>query len=93
MSSENAEISKAFELFNQNGTGKIDPKEIKLAMQSLGYDEKNPTMYQVRLIPERSIIQSFPLLLPSHRVLTSSQMISDFFSILRRLKSLMKLSR
>ena len=47
MSSENEQISKAFELFNQNGTGKIDPKEIKLAMQSIGYDEKNPLMYQI----------------------------------------------
>ena len=47
MSSENDEIKKAFEFFDQNGTGKIDPKEIKLAMQSLGYDEKNPTMYQI----------------------------------------------
>ena len=47
MSSGNDEISKAFELFEQNGTGKIDPKEIKLAMQSLGYDERNPLMYQI----------------------------------------------
>ena len=47
MSSENVEISKAFELFDQNGTGKIDPKEIKLAMQAIGYDEKNPLMYQI----------------------------------------------
>ena len=47
MSSGTDEISKAFELFDQNGTGKIDPKEIKLAMQSLGYDERNPLMYQI----------------------------------------------
>ena len=47
MSSGDDEISKAFELFDQNGTGKIDPKEIKLAMQSLGYDERNPLMYQI----------------------------------------------
>ena len=47
MSSGNDEISKAFELFDQNGTGKIDPKEIKIAMQSLGYDERNPLMYQI----------------------------------------------
>ena len=47
MSSGNDEISKAFELFDQNGNGKIDPKEIKLAMQSIGYDEKNPLMYQI----------------------------------------------
>ena len=47
MESESEEIRKAFELFDQSGTGKIDPKEIKLAMQSIGYDEKNPLMYQI----------------------------------------------
>ncbi len=47
MASNNEEIKKAFELFDQNGNGKIDPKEIKLAMQSIGYDEKNPLMYQI----------------------------------------------
>ena len=47
MASESEEIRKAFELFDQSGTGKIDPKEIKLAMQSIGYDEKNPLMYQI----------------------------------------------
>ncbi len=47
MASESEEIRKAFELFDQNGTGKIDPKEIRLAMQSIGYDEKNPLMYQI----------------------------------------------
>ena len=47
MASNNDEIQKAFELFDQSGTGKIDPKEIKLAMQSIGYDEKNPLMYQL----------------------------------------------
>ena len=46
MASNNDEIKKAFELFDQ-GNGKIDPKEIKLAMQSIGYDEKNPLMYQI----------------------------------------------
>ena len=47
MASNDEAIKKAFELFDQNGTGKIDPKEIKLAMQSIGYDEKNPLMYQL----------------------------------------------
>ena len=47
MASESEEIRKAFELFDQNGTGKIDPKEIRLAMQSIGYDENNPLMYQI----------------------------------------------
>ena len=47
MSYNDDEIKKAFALFDQNGTGKIDPKEIKLAMQSIGYDEKNPLLYQI----------------------------------------------
>jgi Ca2+-binding EF-hand superfamily protein len=38
------EIRQAFDLFDTNGTGKIDPKELKAAMQSLGFDSKNPTI-------------------------------------------------
>ena len=39
------EIKQAFDLFDTNGTGKIDPKELKAAMQSLGFVSKNPTIY------------------------------------------------
>ena len=42
---EGDEIRQAFDLFDTNGTGKIDPKELKAAMQSLGFDSKNPTIY------------------------------------------------
>ena len=41
------EIKQAFDLFDTNGTGKIDPKELKAAMQYLGFDSKNPTIYQL----------------------------------------------
>jgi Ca2+-binding EF-hand superfamily protein len=41
------EIRQAFELFDTNGTGRIDPKELKAAMQSLGFDTKNPTIFQL----------------------------------------------
>lgn len=41
------EIRQAFDLFDTNGTGQIDPKELKAAMQSLGFDTKNPTIYQL----------------------------------------------
>ena len=41
------EIRQAFDLFDTNGTGKIDPKELKAAMQSLGFDSKNPPIYQL----------------------------------------------
>ena len=47
MESDGDEIKRAFELFDQNGNGKIDPKEIKQAMQDIGYDEKNPLIYQI----------------------------------------------
>jgi len=38
---------QAFDLFDTNGTGKIDPKEPKIVMQSLGFEHKNPTTYQL----------------------------------------------
>ena len=41
------EIKQAFDLFDTNGTGKIDPKELKAAMQSLCFDSKNPTISQL----------------------------------------------
>jgi Ca2+-binding EF-hand superfamily protein len=46
-SEEVDEIKQAFELFDTNGTGRIDPKELKAAMQSLGFDSKNPVIYQL----------------------------------------------
>ena len=39
------EIREAFNLFDTDGSGKIDPKELKAAMQSLGFESKNPTIY------------------------------------------------
>ena len=41
------EIRQAFDLFDTNQTGKIDPRELKAAMQSLGFDTKNPTIFQM----------------------------------------------
>ena len=40
------DIKDAFELFDSND-GKIDAREIKEAMQNIGFDDKNPTIYQV----------------------------------------------
>ncbi len=34
-------------MFDTKGTGKIDPKELKAAMQSLGFGNKNPIIYQL----------------------------------------------
>merc|ERR1712070_893324 len=41
------EIREAFNLFDTDGSGTIDPKELKVAMQSLGFESKNPTIYQM----------------------------------------------
>ena len=45
--SDGDEIKKAFEFFDANGNGKINAREIREAMQSIGYDENNPNVYQV----------------------------------------------
>lgn len=47
------EIREAFNLFDNEGTGVIDPKELKSAMQSLGFETKNPTIYQMFVDLER----------------------------------------
>eukprot|EP01069_Polyplicarium_translucidae_P001504 Polyplicarium_translucidae@DN1690_c0_g1_i2.p3 len=41
------EIREAFNLFDTDGSGTIDPTELKAAMQSLGFESKNPTIYQM----------------------------------------------
>ncbi|TDH67039.1 hypothetical protein CCR75_007483 [Bremia lactucae] len=41
------EIRKAFNLFDTDGCGTIDPKELRAAMQSLSFEAKNPTNYQI----------------------------------------------
>ena len=46
-SDEGDEIKNAFEFFDSNGDGKIDAREVKNAMQKIGYDENNPTVYEV----------------------------------------------
>jgi len=46
-SEEVQEIRNAFELFDTNNTGKISPTDLKQAMQSLGFDTRNPTIYNM----------------------------------------------
>merc|ERR1719223_2709850 len=41
------EIREAFNLFDTDASGTIDPKELKSAMQSLGFEAKNQTIYQM----------------------------------------------
>lgn len=44
---EYSELRQAFNLFDTDGTGVIDPNELKAAMQSLGFESKNPTIYDM----------------------------------------------
>ena len=48
------EIREAFNLFDTDGSGAIDPKELRAAMQSLGFESKNPTIYQMIADLEKS---------------------------------------
>ena len=41
------EIREAFSMFDTEGFGKIDPKELKAAMHSLGFEKKSPTVYDM----------------------------------------------
>merc|ERR1712196_271274 len=39
------EIKEAFDLFDTDQSGEIDLKELKAAMQSMGYESKNETIF------------------------------------------------
>ncbi|KAF8822643.1 centrin 2 [Cardiosporidium cionae] len=41
------EIREAFNLFDTDGSGTVDPRELKAALLSLGFDNRNPTIYQM----------------------------------------------
>jgi Ca2+-binding EF-hand superfamily protein len=41
------EIREAFSMFDTDGSGRIDPKELKAAMHSLGFEKKSPTVYEM----------------------------------------------
>ena len=41
------ELREAFNLFDTEATGKIEPRELKSAMQSLGFESKNPTIFNM----------------------------------------------
>jgi Ca2+-binding EF-hand superfamily protein len=41
------ELRQAFDLFDTDGSGTIDPKELRAAMRSLGLESKNQTVYQI----------------------------------------------
>jgi len=52
------EIREAFNLFDTTGSGTIDPKELKHAMQSLGFDSKNPTVFRMIMELDRDMTGS-----------------------------------
>lgn len=41
------EIREAFAMFDTENTGTIDPRELKAAMHSLGFEKKSPTVYEM----------------------------------------------
>lgn len=41
------ELREAFNLFDADGSGTIDAKELRTAMESLGYKDKNKMVYQM----------------------------------------------
>ena len=41
------ELYEAFNLFDSEGTGKVDPREIKAAMKELGFESRNPIIYNM----------------------------------------------
>ena len=41
------ELKEAFNLFDTEGKGQINPKDLKGAMQSLGFETKNPIIYNI----------------------------------------------
>ena len=44
---ENEDLRQAFDLFDIKENGKIDPSEIKETMKQLGFDLKNPTIFNI----------------------------------------------
>ena len=44
LSISETQIREAFALFDTDGSGVIDPRELKAAMQSLGFEAKNPNL-------------------------------------------------
>ena len=56
------EIKEAFNLFDTDGTGLIDPKELRAAMLSLGFEYKNPVVFKMisDLDKENSSAIDFP---------------------------------
>eukprot|EP00826_Nyctotherus_ovalis_P060023 TRINITY_DN8395_c0_g4_i1.p1 TRINITY_DN8395_c0_g4~~TRINITY_DN8395_c0_g4_i1.p1 ORF type:complete len:173 (-),score=62.23 TRINITY_DN8395_c0_g4_i1:117-635(-) len=41
------ELREAFNLFDTEGRGIIDPRDLKAAMHSLGFEAKNPIIYEI----------------------------------------------
>ena len=44
---ENEDLRNAFDLFDTAGTGRVNPSELKIAMESLGLKEKNPVIFNM----------------------------------------------
>lgn len=47
LSSHREEMKEIFDLLDADGSGSIDPKEIRMQMQALGFEADNTTIYQL----------------------------------------------
>ena len=57
-----SELKQAFDLFDVNKIGKIDPKETCGAMRSLNFDQNNPELYKImkELDTPDNVLVDFP---------------------------------
>jgi len=44
------EIKEAFDLFDTDGSGEIDAKELKVAMRALGFEPKKDSVFPVPVL-------------------------------------------
>ena len=44
------EIKEAFDLFDTDGSGEIDSKELKVAMRALGFESKRDHIYATKAV-------------------------------------------
>mmetsp|Transcript_55115 Transcript_55115/g.126609 ORF Transcript_55115/g.126609 Transcript_55115/m.126609 type:complete len:358 (+) Transcript_55115:39-1112(+) len=87
---EITELKETFDLLDSDGSGSIDPKELKQVMQALGFDAQNETIYQMMSDMDRDGSQSLEfdefvdMMVSQARVfeLNSREEIQEVFSLM-----------
>ena len=57
---------QAFDLFDTDGSGEIDAKELKVAMRALGFEPKKEEIQNCRFSQARLLLSSLPSLASWH---------------------------